>query len=180
MQSPFNITNWKLVVITLTPGIAALLLANRLSQKRKTDKLPQTPSAPELRTNTEAEEVVQRYRRIMVDDATSLGCVADERKLPDSKERIKKALLLFLAEEDDEQAREHLKTGYILLANFQPGVGEENVGIHVTNKDMAGSPESERTKVVTQSDVYEKWQPIVDKEFEELVNDLRKLGYWRD
>lgn len=180
MQSPFNITNWKLVVITLTPGIAALLLANRLSQKRKTDKLPQTPSAPELRTNTEAEEVVQRYRRIMVDDATSLGCVADERKLPDSKEQIKKALLLSLAEEEDEQAREHLKTGYILLANFQPGVGEKNVGIHVTNKDMAGSSESERTKVVTQSDVYKKWQPVVDKEFEELVNDLRKLGYWRD
>ncbi len=180
MLSPFNIVNWKLVVITLPPGIAALSLANRLSQKRKTDKLPQTSSAPELRTATETEEVVRRYRKIMVDDATSLGCVADERMLPDSKERIKKALLLSLAEEENEQAREHLKAGYILLANFQSGVGEENVGIHVTNKDMAGSPESERTQVVTQSDVYEKWRPIVDKEFEELVNDLRKLGYWRD
>ncbi len=145
---------------------------NRLSEKRKA----QIAEAVGSMTNRKAVEIMRRYGKIrLVDDAPVPDSVADEGTLRDSKERIKKALLWCLAKEENEQIREHLETGYILLANFQPTVGEENIGVDVTKMDTASSLESDAAEILRQSEAYEKWRPIVEKEREELISDLKRL-----
>ena len=40
LLSPFNIVNWVVTVITLAPGIAALMWAEKLSQKQDVSAMP--------------------------------------------------------------------------------------------------------------------------------------------
>ncbi len=40
LLSPFNIVNWVVTVITLAPGIAALMWAEKLSQKQAVPAMP--------------------------------------------------------------------------------------------------------------------------------------------
>lgn len=145
--------------------------ASRSSEKRKA----QVAEAVGSMADRKAAEIVHRYGKIRLIDAPEPNAVVDEGKLLDSKGRIKKALLWCLAEEEDEQIREHLRTGYVLLANFQPGVGEENIAVGVRKTDNGSSWDSDDAEMLRQSEAYEKWRLIVDEERQELMSDLEKL-----
>lgn len=136
--------------------------ATRLSEKRKT----QVAETAGLMSSMEAMKIVHRYGKTrLIDDAPGPDDVVDVGWLPASKEQIKKALLWRLAEEPDPETRQHLKAGYLALANYQPGVDDEQARL-----DRPGSATEAR----------ETWRPIVAKESEELIGDLKRLGYWRE
>ncbi len=91
--------SWIFAVIILLPGIGAIFLANRLSEILATA----SARARGLLTSQEAAELVRHYGRTrLTDDVLPPDGLADEEELPESKERIKQALLMRLAEEEDE------------------------------------------------------------------------------
>ena len=61
------------------------------------------------------------------------GCVADASKLPYDKELIKAALKLCVRVTENEDYRSALRVAYVGLADFQPGVGEKNLGVTVSD-----------------------------------------------
>ena len=162
--------SWILAVIILLPGIGAIFLANHLSETLETA----SARARGLITSKEAAELVRHYGRTrLTDDVLPPDGLADEEELPESKERIKQALLIRLAEEKDEQTREQLKEGYLSLANYQAGVDQENTEFGASRLEIP-------SEFARQADIYEKWRPIVEQEHAELISDLKKVGYWGD
>ena len=135
----------------------------------------------EERTSTEmttetAEEIIQDYGSILEHSAPTAGCVADVEKLPHSKERIKEAIALVLPEIEDAQLREYLKFGYMNLAAWQEGVGNDQIGLDLTNMAPNADPLEMAKKVSSQGDAMEKWNPLMQAEREALKAELETLG----
>jgi len=128
-----------------------------------------------------AEKVVQDYGAAMhAKRAEGHGCIADVQALPHSKERIKQALVLLLGATDDAQFREQLKSSYLLLADWQQGVGDAMVGIAPT-ADTQGRCAEEGAATSTQSaawEEWERWRPKVLQEERALKAELQQLGLW--
>ena len=76
--------------------------------------------------------IIQAYGKTLEMEAPASGCVADESKLPYPKDTIKKAIISGLKSTDNDQMKEHLKVGYIQLADWQPGVGSANKGLDLS------------------------------------------------
>jgi hypothetical protein len=126
-----------------------------------------------------AEAIVNAYGKTIEYLAPPPGGVADANKLPFPKERIKAALLLMLKHSTPEQ-RPSLLAGYMMLADFQPGVGDKDVGIDFSQTDAANMSQEElvafATKMTEGSAEREKWQAIATKERAQLEHDLQALG----
>ena len=127
-------------------------------------------------TTERAEEIIQDYGATLEHSAPTAGCVADVEKLPHSKERIKEAIALVLPEIDDAQLREYLKVGYMNLADWQEGVGDEQIGLDLTNMDTNADPLEMAKQVSSQGDAMEKWTPMMQTEREALKAEIEKLG----
>lgn len=125
-----------------------------------------------------AQKIVQDYGAALGSSAPAPGCVADVRNLPHSKERIKQALVFALRLTKEPQMREQLKVGYISLADWQEGVGNETVGIDLTKMDLNADPLEMAKRIASQGSVMEKWTPLVQAEREALKSELQKLGLW--
>ena len=81
-----------------------------------------------VKTAANANKVVNAYGDFMQGDTfPKLGCIADTKKLPYDKEIIKTALILSFKICDDLETKEMLKVAYLGLADFQDGVGTEDV-----------------------------------------------------
>lgn len=130
---------------------------------------------PELNNPT---AIIQEYGKTLETSAPSPGCVADESKLPYSKEVIKKAIITGLRSTEDQQIREHLKVGYIQLADWQKGVGESDQGLDLTNIDMNQDTESLAKAILEHSSGSEDWVTVAQKEQEVLKQELQELGLW--
>jgi hypothetical protein len=125
-----------------------------------------------------AQKLVQDYGAVLGSSAPAPGCVADVRNLPHSKERMKQALVFALRLTKEPQMREQLKSGYISLADWQEGVGNERVGIDLTKMDLNADPLEMAKRIASQGSVMEKWTPLVQAEREALKSELQKLGLW--
>lgn len=125
-----------------------------------------------------AEKIVQDYSAVLGSAAPAPGCVADARKLPHQKERIKQALVFALRMTKEPQMREQLKVGYISLSDWQEGVGDATVGIDLTNMGPNADPVQLAKRITTQGAAAEKWLPKVKAEQEALKAELQKLGLW--
>jgi len=125
-----------------------------------------------------AEKIVQDYGAVLGSAAPAPGCVADARKLPYPKERIKQALVFALRMTKEPQMREQLKVGYISLSDWQEGVGDATVGIDLTNLDPNADPVDLAKRITSQGAAAEKWLPKVKAEQEALKAELQKLGLW--
>lgn len=132
----------------------------------------------EQMTAAAAERIVQDYGAVLEFSAPAPGCVADVRNLPHSKERIKQALVFALRLSKEPQMREQMKIGYILLADWQEGVGNETVGIDFTKLDLNADPLDVAKRIASQGSAMEKWMPLVKAEQETLKLELQKLGLW--
>jgi len=148
-------------------------LLDRIFRRAKGDQHTPTGMTPEV-----AEKIVQDYGAVVGSSAPAPGCVADVRNLPHSKERIKQALVFALRLTKEPQMREHLKVGYMSLADWQEGVGSETVGIHLTEMDLKADPLEVAKRIAPQASAREKWTPLVQAEQEALKSELQKLGLW--
>jgi hypothetical protein len=125
-----------------------------------------------------SEKIVQDYGAVLGSAAPGPGCVADARKLPHPKQRIKQALVFALRMTKEPQMREQLKVGYISLSDWQDGVGDAPVGIDLTNVDPNADPVELAKRIASQGAAAEKWMPKVKAEQEALKVELKKLGLW--
>ena len=138
----------------------------------------QQQARPEM-TPEAAERIVNDYSAALLGPSAPVaGCVADVRHLPHSKERIKQALLFALSATKEPQMRDALKSGFLMLADWQAGVGSGPVGLDLTGMDP-NSDFVEMAKLISsQGTALEKWIPVVEAERRALASDLQKLGQW--
>ena len=128
-----------------------------------------------------AEKIVHDYGTAMASrQSMNGGCIADIRRLPHPKARVKDAIVFLLRLTDDPQFREQLKSSYILLADWQEGVDLAIAKNHA-NAD-AGGDAAEVVKDIAAKDAaweaWEKWRPKVLDEERALKAELQELGLW--
>jgi hypothetical protein len=129
-------------------------------------------------TVEDAEKIVQDYGAAWRSVARPGNVVRDIRNLPHPKEHIKQALILSLLLNTDPKGREILKVAYILLADWQEGVGNIPVGLDMTGVNLNGDPIELAERVAEPLRRMVKWQPVVNEEQEVLKSELQKLGLW--
>ena len=122
-----------------------------------------------------AEKIIQDYGAVLETSAPTPGCVADVDNLPHSKERIKQAIALVLPQTEETQMREALKVGYLQLADWQKGVGSEQIGMDLMNIDPGADTLERAEYVISQREAMEKWTPIIEAELEALKAELEDL-----
>jgi hypothetical protein len=125
----------------------------------------------------EAREIVGTYGDVLASGPVP-GTVADTIELPYPKDTIKKAILVLLRATKDPSMREHLKSGYVSLADWQPGVGPSRVGLDVTKLDLASDTAELARLVVARNESANEWLPKAKAEQESLVAELKELGCW--
>ena len=122
-----------------------------------------------------AEKTIQDYGAVLATSAPTLGWVADADNLPHSKERIKQAIALVLPQTEETQSREALIIGYLQLADWQEGVGSEQIGMDLMNADPDADPIERMKHINSQWDVMEKWKALMEAEREALKAELENL-----
>jgi len=122
--------------------------------------------------------IVQAYGSILEASAPVPGTVADVSQLPYTKQEIKDAIVSALRMTEDPQIKEHLKVGYIQLADWQEGVGEANQGLDVSAIDMNQDTEDLAKAVLEQSKGSEKWASLAQQEQDVLKQELQALNLW--
>lgn len=108
------------------------------------------------------------------------GMVADVNELPHPKEDIKKSILVLMVSISDVTMQKHLFEAYYSLACWQPGVGSKRIEIDLSAMPLGGSKAEMLDGIESFRESYEKWnewEPIVNREQEELLEDLAKLGF---
>lgn len=133
---------------------------------------------PTEMTPEAAQKIVHDYGAVLASSAPAPGCVADVGNLPHSKEHIKQALVFALLLTKEPQMREQLKVSYTLLADWQEGVGNETLGIDLTNMELDADPLEMAKQIASQGNEMEKWTRLVQAEHEALKSELQKLGLW--
>jgi hypothetical protein len=136
----------------------------------------QAPSA--TITAGAAEKIVQEYGACLRSLSIPGRFVMDAGSLPHPKELIKQALILALRLETDPKQREALKSGYIMLSDWQEGVGDEPVGLDVTKMDLNADPIELAKRIHDPLDRLNKWQAVAKEEREALKSELQELGLW--
>ncbi len=107
------------------------------------------------------------------------GGVADENKLPFPKARIKSSILLMLKQATPEQ-RSVLCSGYLMLADFQPGVGDKDTGIDFSTIDASKMNQEEllalANRIASKPESEKRLEEIAGKERAQFEQDMRSLG----
>jgi hypothetical protein len=107
------------------------------------------------------------------------GIVADVDELSHNKNDIKKALLIVLLTVEDQSTQKALIESYLSLAYWQPGVGPQRVGLDLSSAPR-GIENMRSSNWLAQFgnayDQWKKWENVVEKEQNQLLNDLRALG----
>lgn len=162
----------------LVPGVVAIykiiqsVSSTKIAMKLEEHEQQNGSSVPEF------VKVVQAYGAILENGAPTPGTVADSSKLPYPKHKIKEAIISALRSADDPTTKEHLKFGYVQLADWQEGVGEVNQGLDVSALDKSQDTEALAKAVLKQSADSEVWVAQSQKEAKELEQELHELGLW--
>ena len=119
--------------------------------------------------------VIQAYGRILEHSAPTPGCIADASKLPFPKERIREALKRAIGTTADERSRQQLGTAYLLLADWQPGVGKEAVGIDLVKGRYSDDAINRAGQLAADSERARSFEAMREQELERLRSDLRRL-----
>lgn len=164
---------WALIPAALGVYTTFLSISATMVSKRLEGKESNSGSS-----DTKFVEILQSYGKILETAAPAPGTVADVNKLPYTKQQIKKAIIAALRSTGDSQMKEHLKVAYIVLSNWQEGVGEVNRGLDVSALDMNQDAESLAKAVLEQSSGAEYWTAKAQKEQETLERELQELGLW--
>jgi len=161
---------WKWALIPFGLGlyagfqsVSSTLIATRL------EKFEQNSETPE----DDLIKIVSAYGKVMETSAPALGTVADATKLPYPKQQIKDALIDVLRSTDDPQMKESIKIGYFMLANWQEGVGDNNIGLDLSKVDPEQDTETLAKQILDKS---EGWIAVVDKEKKVLKQEWDRIN----
>jgi hypothetical protein len=138
-------------------------------------------AAPDERAYLSAAAVVHDYGvAVLSVSAAGRGCIADVCRLPHTKQRIKEALVLLLSVTEEVDLRERLKTSYLLLADWQEGVGQ-TIAPNPPSQGAgeasgAGAQDTQARDAAWQA--WEQWRPRVLQEERALKAELQQLGFW--
>ncbi|GEM_PF-838412 len=173
----FISSTWALIpfaigVYTALQSISASMVATRLKD------LGQDDSQGAKQDGYDLNDVVQVYGDVLQTSKPAPGTVADVSKLPYPKSTIKTALIAAIKSTEDAQMKEHLKAAFIMLADWQDGVGETDKGISVADLNQEEDPEKQAKKLIDNSDDFNRWSAIMLKEQETLKQELIDLGLW--
>jgi len=110
--------------------------------------------------------VIGRYAELMEKHG---GTYMDESWLPLDKPGMKTILKLALTIEKDEKNIDWLKAGWLLLADFQPGIGETPVTMPELPEDFAEARQPEFLKS------FEEWSKILDRVTAEMRRNEEEM-----
>jgi hypothetical protein len=103
-----------------------------------------TPSKPVASHTGQVslDNVLEEYSTLMLSpEFPALGLsVADTSKLPYPKLDIERALIATILATKDQHLREQATFAYLMLANFQDGVGSKNVGLSDDELRLIATP----------------------------------------
>ena len=108
VYSPFNLSNWLMEVVLMSPAIGAYTWLQR--QRKRAAAAPQQMSAQEV------QQIVNAYGAAIAGPG---GIVRDVSTLPYPKDRIKQALVAAIKLTPPGAAREQLRSGYVMLGDWQ-------------------------------------------------------------
>ena len=133
-------------------------------------------------TAREAELIVNAYGKVLEHLGPISGAtVADESKLPFPKEKIKAAILLALKSTSSSEQRAILKNGFIFLADFQPDVCGQNIGLDLTSVDVNKLDDAAllamAKNISGNSDGREQWLGRARTERQVLEQQLSAAGF---
>ncbi len=151
---PWQITRWK------SKGSAqannAPLPADNVPTRANI--VPSIPSSRSV-THEEARRLLPAYGQAIEAAGGVQGMVVDASWLPDSKDRIKSAILLFLKTPKNPEQKQLLETIFLGLAWFKEGVGETLVAVDAPTLDGG------------------RWLEVVDSEVQALTAALAEAGH---
>ena len=145
-------------------------IIRRILGKRSKDKL--RPSMPV----SDAVTIIQDYGRIMLNKSPAPFYISDVNKLPYPKDTIKQALMMALSANGKEQTMDVLKIGYMLLANWQQGVGEVDLSIGAVDRDEGVKQQIKR--IISNYEEVDEWCALIEEERVMLKSDLVSIGVW--
>lgn len=133
-------------------------------------------------TAREAELIVNAYGKVLEYLGPIPGAtVADESKLPFPKEKIQAAILMALTSTSDREQRTILKNGFLFLADFQPDVGGQNIGLDITSVDVNKLDDAAllamAKNISGNSDCREQWLGRARAERQVLEQQLSAAGF---
>jgi hypothetical protein len=126
----------------------------------------------------DATTVINSYGAVLAKKGDCGAIILDAAILPYSKEKIKSATLLALRHVSSIEEGKALISGYLSLADFQPGVGTPvealaSGSVPTTDADIARTLQ----QVLDRRPRWEKWTAIANKELEILNQELRANGF---
>lgn len=124
-------------------------------------------------TPQDAQKIIDAYGDVFSREDPRV--IFDVSKLPVSKERIKEAFFVALANAQNEEHRKELKVAYFFLASFQPGVGSKQVGVFAETVDYTNIDDINR--LTDEAEKLQTWMNKVDKETRILKEELRARGH---
>jgi hypothetical protein len=124
-----------------------------------------------------AAEIAGAYGAVLEYRAPTPGMVADSSNLPYPKNEIKKAIVTLLNSDVGSEMNEHLRATYILLGNWQEGVGSRTAGVDFTNMDLNVDPRELAMRIVEQGASGDSWVEKANEERQNLLVELRQLGF---
>jgi hypothetical protein len=126
---------WQWALIPAALGVIAILKSvSSTSIATRLEKMEQVSSASEP-LQPDFVKIVQDYGAVLM-EATP-GVVSDVSNLPHNKQKIKDAIISSLQATNEDSLKQHLKTAYIQLADWQDGVGEKSKGLDASSLDMS-------------------------------------------
>lgn len=117
--------------------------------------------------------VAAAYGLALEKHAASGSLVSDESKLPMPKPMLRIALLGLIRLEKDAKQREQLKAAYLMLADFQPGVG--TAAVRISGVSTSGDIQAEAARIADEAGEFSKWGAMSLAEMENLKKDLEGL-----
>jgi hypothetical protein len=113
---------------------------------------------------------------LLATDGPGVWCGADETKLPYSKALINQALVWALQRERRDEAYEHLRQSFLQLGNFQPGIGETNVGYDLFNADPELTVLERFQRFAEEAVQFARWERQINAERNDLETELQQMG----
>jgi hypothetical protein len=171
MQTETKVRRLKLIGGPLGLGAVAKWLSRGFHDHKVRVGFTAEPNAAAVpMSNAEAFTITSAYGTLLADRGTSFG---DVRELPYDKERIKQALIHRIRAGKDPKERELLRAAYVMLADFQPGLGNRR-SAELTADDLK-DPSKAAARFLANGDDFTRVSREVAAEAGSLMADLKEL-----
>ena len=168
---------WSNFMFAFAVGLAGRELLKGFQEAKNDVPSEKISGSDEIISNfDEVEQIIQKYSLILQESAPAAGCVADESKLPYSKDVIKKAIVIALQNTESGEMAESLKVSYLMLANWQIGVGSSDHGIDFSKVTLDKTTFEIAQELTKSAQAIDAWSDVVNKEHEELKKELESLN----